>query len=220
MQDRFQLTQNGQELQQSDVNLVAKVASIADERVFQEMLKMQGFGTNADGKAIKAIIPGVATIVTGNGATGQVEVGSFRAIVGSRQSISGGATARDFYEDIRTRTFIASDAAVAINLSLAANSSGNPRWDLVYCRVDVDANSASVIRQVKSPTTSVVTPTSVVITLATNLVAGVVTGTPSGTPVLPSLPTDAAGSYYIPLAYVRVPTGFTAGSTVATTDIM
>jgi hypothetical protein len=48
----------------------------------------------------------------------------------------------------------------------------------------------------------------------------VVQGTPAASPSLPVLPADTAPTtYYVPLAWVRVPNGFGAGSTVNAQDI-
>ncbi len=64
------------------------------------------------------------------------------------------------------------------------------------------------------------TAPTLVTTLSTIVSIGVVVGTPSATPAQPSTPADAAGTYYIPLAYVRVATGFTASTIVLSSDIL
>ncbi|AKV04567.1 hypothetical protein AKJ09_11230 [Labilithrix luteola] len=70
----------------------------------------------------------------------------------------------------------------------------------------------------------VVTAQSLITTVKNVVTIGVVQGTAAASPVWPSLPVDTVqpdgrGLFYIPLAYVRVPNGFTSGSAVATNDI-
>jgi len=61
--------------------------------------------------------------------------------------------------------------------------------------------------------------TSLSIFLNTTVAVGVVTGTPGSSPTVPALPGDTSTTFYIPLAAIRVPTGFNSLSTVSPRDI-
>lgn len=216
MESQFQLTLNGQQLQQQDVNLLGQVAGLADDRVFAELFRMVPFdGTNAS----KGILPyafsaaAATPTVVPNGATGTVAVNPFRAFVGSRTAVGTDATKN--WRDVRSTIFIGSSSSLSLAVALAANSSGSPRWDLVYAAITPDTNGPTVSRKVKDPATKVITTQSVVTALDTTVSIGVIAGTPATFPSFPALPSDAAGTYYIPLAYVRVPNGFNATTTVA-----
>jgi len=223
MEDRTQLTVNGQELQQSDVNNLGKVSALADDRVLAELLRLAPFsGTVAravTGFGYKGLPSSLAGLVRPSGNSGAVCVNAFRAIVGSRGTVAG-IGAKDNWRDIRSGVFtnatgLTNDPTVA----LAANASGNPRWDLIYATLAVDANGPSVTRYVKNPTTLSTAANSLVATLVSSVTVGVVTGATGVTPVRPATPADSGSSYVFPLAYVRVPTGFGASSAVLAADI-
>lgn len=221
MESKFQLTYNGQQIITDDINLMADVGALADDRVLAELFHLPPYdGTTVSRGIVPAALYGKgltwAAQVGPNGATGSVLVQPFRAVIGSRTLASAGGKAN--WRDIRSAIAVGS-AALGSSVSFGANASGNPRWDLVYAAVSVDANGASVSRKVKSPTTKVITGQSVVTTLATTVSLAVVAGTTAASPVWPSAPTDTGSTYYIPLAYVRIPNGFTASSTVAANNI-
>lgn len=221
MEKKFQIQLNGQQVQVDDLNLLGKVAGLADDRVFAELFRITPFnGTTAT----KAILPhahqtsGTTQTIAPNGATGSVQIHPFRAFVSSRTAEA--TEARDNWQDIRSGLSVAYGATDReIIKTLASNVSGNPRWDLVYAIVAVDADGDTVSRKQKDAVTKAITNQTVVLDKITGVTIGVQTGTPAASPVFPAAPADAAGVYYIPLAAVRVPTGFGSTSTVLATDI-
>jgi hypothetical protein len=228
---------DGIELQLSDISNLGAVAGLADDRVLAEVLRLTPFdGANVYkailGYSIGAggLTPSRQPIVTTSGAAnGSITVSPFRAIIGSRNApntapspnpaagYQGNVLAN--WRDTRSAIFTGSTTALTLAIQLAANASGNPRWDLVYAAVAVDANGPSVSRRVKSITSGAVSTQAVPQFLTSTVNVSVLQGTPSGTPVLPPLPADAGGVYYIALCYVRIPNGFGSSSTIATTDI-
>lgn len=234
MEDRQQLAVDGEEVALEDLNAAWKVASLQDDRVLAELYRLTPFGS----AAAKAIVPygitgqtydGSCTVEPSGSADGKVRVKPFRAIVGSRSTIatfiSGGETsvqaAKDNWRDIRSGVFADSSdgTTLAFAQSLGANSSGNPRWDLVYAQLSVEANGASDTRFVRPPSGGAPAPAAELLTLSCPVTIVVQPGTPAVSPTFPSAPADAGGNYNFPLAYVRVPNGFTSGSTVASGDI-
>lgn len=222
MEDKFQVLNNGQSIVQADFNQLGSYA-LMDDHVFAELIRMAPY----DGVDVsKAILPyGVPALLTGdratvirNGATGSVLVRPFRAFVGSRTDEA--TNAKDNWRDVKSAIWLGSSTSQTAALTLAANASGNPRWDLVYAVVTPDADTATVSRKVKNTTTKVIAATSVVTTVVTTVAVAVQAGTPGALPVFPTIPADGAGAYNIPLAYVRVPNGFNGTSTVARTDIV
>lgn len=219
MENQFKLDYNGQQVQQQDFAGIGETSGLADDRVLAELLRLPPY----TGTVAKGILPyGYAGATPGtvvpNGAAGSVLVNPFRAIVGARTAV--GTDAQKAWRDIRSGLAVAAgDTSLTHTVSLAANSSGNPRWDLVYASVTVDTNGPSVVRKVKDPTTKVVTSQTVATYKVTSVTIDKVTGTASATPAYPATPTDAGGVYYIPLAYVRVPNGFNGTSTVDPHDI-
>jgi len=219
VEERFQLLNNGQSVLQADFNTLGEVSGLADDRLLAELFRLQPY----DGATVRrAILPyrhegsGATGLVTTNGASGSVLVNPFRAMIGSRTAVA--TNAKKNWRDIRSAIGVGS-TTLGQSVSLTANASGNPRWDLVWAAVAIDANSASVTRKVKDPTTKVITSSSVVTTLVTTVTLGSTAGTPAASPAWPAVPADSGSTYYVPLAYVRVPNGFGAGSTVAATDI-
>ncbi len=217
----FRLEQDGQSVLQEDFNQFGETAGLADDRVFAEILRMV---PDTAGTIAKGVLPydynGASnpSLVVANGASGSVLVNPCRAFIGSRTLAA--TEAKENWRDIRSGISIA-DGAVALTqtVSLTANASGDPRWDAIYAVVAVDAAAATVLRKVKSPITSVVTDTSVSVTSQTLVTIASATGTAAATPAFPSIPADSGSTYYVLIAYVRVPTGFTAGSTVSPKDI-
>lgn len=217
---QYTLSTNGQQVTQADLNLLGEEAGLADDRVLGELLRLTPYnGTTAS----KAVLPYAHAssgdfdyLVMGNGATGQVKVNPFRALIGSRTAV--GTDAKKNWRDVRSAIAVGSTTLHQL-VAIAANASGNPRWDLVYAAVSVDANGPNTIRKVKNPTTKVIAGATVVTYLQTTVSLAVVQGTPAASPSWPTIPADAGSTYYIPLAYVRVPNGFTATSTVGVHDI-
>src|ERR1700736_4514807 len=203
-EDRFALSVSGQELQKDDVNLVAKEAALADDRVLAELLRLAPF----DGARVtKAIVPFGHTGASGptvapNGAARSVLVSPFRAVIGSRTPVQAGA--KDTWRDIRSAIYTGSPTSLTGTVAFAPNASPNSRWDLVYAAVAVDANGASLPRFAKDAATKVVNLQTLVTTLTNPVTVGVVPGTPAPSPIAPAVPNDAGGTFYIPLSLVHI----------------
>ena len=218
-EERFQLLQNGQELQKDDVNLVAKEAALADDRVLAELLRLAPF----DGAHVaKAIAPFGHTGASGptvapNGASGSALVAPFRAIIGSRTAVQAGA--KDTWRDIRSAIYTGSPTSLTGTVAFPPNPSPNPRWDLVYAAVAVDANGAAMQRFAKDAATKVVNLQTLVTTLTNPVTVGVVPGTPAASPAPPALPNDSGGTFYVPLALVHIGPNFGPTSTLSPLDI-
>lgn len=229
----------GQEMERPDLNLAVATAALADDRVLAELLRILPYDGGAQGiyKAIlgyssspagtgEAPSPGPVVVPTGS-ANGSVQVNPFRAIVGSRNLVGAAPSPNPTsdtnalcnWRDVRSGIFTGSATTLSTALSIAANASGNPRWDLIYATVAVDAGQNTVVRRVKDPTSGSISTPSVPQYLLSPVTVQVLTGTPGATPSLPTLPADSAGNYNLALSAVRVPNGFTSTSTVATTDL-
>lgn len=218
---RFKQDFDGQAIIQSDYNLLGEVSSLADDRLLAELLRMTPFnGSSATRGILRAghSTSGNTALVAPNGASGSVLVSPFRAVIGGRTAVA--TDAQKAWRDIRSALSVAEGAtALTQAVSLAANASGNPRWDLVYAQVTIDANGPTTSRLVKDPSSGVVAAQTIAQFSRCTVTLGVVTGTAAASPVWPTITSDAGSNYYIPLAYVRVPNGFSASSTVLTKDI-
>lgn len=217
MQRKYVITDNGQEVELADLQLVSDDAALADDVVFSEIFRLLPFDGTTVTKGLITYDRG--GVVIPNGASGTVKVYPFRAMIGS--TTTEGVDPALNRDDIRTTVSISPGTTAWEAVSFSNNSSGSSRWDLVYCVLTKDSSEATVPRYVKTagpPEAETLTNISVV--QATITALGVVTGTPSATPALPAAPSDGAGNYYIPIAYVRIPTGFTGTSTVLPTDIL
>lgn len=226
MEKQFSVTINGQEIQKQDIDQWSENAALADDRVLAELLRV------SPGAAVKAVLPFTfqkAVIGPGDVAhtsetavvapgTGAVYVAPFRAVVGSRTGAN--TDALKWWRDIRSGIFVGTGAdAPAWKVPIAANASGNPRWDVVYAAVAIDLPAATIARKVKDPGTLQVSPQNVPPYKSTVVTIGVAQGTPDANPNKPGVPADSGGTYYIALAYVRVPDGFTAASVVSRSDV-
>lgn len=218
------ITQNGQQIVAEDLNLLGEEAALAGDRVLAELFRMAPF---VSGSPAKGILPyrtanngGSSGLVTPSSANGRVVVWPFRALIGSR--VTAATDPKKNWRDIRTAVWTGVSPATSQSFLLAANASGNPRWDLIYAQVTLAANSTSVTRKIKHPTTKVISSTSLPVSTVDTVSVSVVAGTPAGSPgpTWPALPADAGNVYYIPIAYVRVPNGFNATSQVAADDIV
>jgi hypothetical protein len=231
MESKYVHSINGQEHRQQDINSASENAALADDRVLWELFRALPYGSAPD----KLIIPfamrnwsklttsyGATTatstaLVWGNSSDAKVHVGPFRAILGSTTVI--GTSPIESMRGGRSGYLIGTSNFWQ-ELTITANSSGNPRWDLIYAAVAPDANGDTADVLVKSPTTSVVaTAAATVINRKTAVTIGRVQGTPAGSPTRPALPSDGGGSYYIALAHVWVENGFGAGTAVARSHI-
>lgn len=215
---KFQIQNDGTAVLQDDLNTLGETAGLADDRVFAELFRMTG---KVGSTVTKGILPSntyTQPLLKAAGATGGIDVGPFRAMVGSRTVEATNAKLN--HRDIRSGLSIADGTTTRVEfVSFAPNASGNSRWDAVYAVVAVDTDAATVVRKVKSPTTGVVADASVVVTKETLVTIGTTAGTAAASPTFPVIPSDTSTTFYIPLGYVRIPTGFTGGSTVLPRDI-
>ncbi len=216
MSKEYRLEFDGQSVTQSDYNSFASAAAREGEYILSELFRL----TPNSGAVARGIVPSSngLTLIAPAGATGTVKVNPFRAIIGSR--VVAGTDAALNWQDARSGISVADGATVlATTVSLFANATGNSRWDAIYAIVTLSNPSTPVTRKVKDPGSAVVTDESVSPYSSTTVTVSKVTGTASATPVFPSIPADSGDIYYILLGYVRVPTGFTAGSTVLPKDV-
>lgn len=216
MEKQVQILTEGDELQLNDVNRVGEAAGLADDRVFAELLRMKPYGSTQKAILPYAVSGGAAytgltstALVQGNTADSRVRVMPFRAFVSSLDN----ATTTEEVRGIRSGLLAGSSTVYTI-ATIAANGAGDPRWTLVYAVVTPDASGVAENRYNKDPGTLVVTSNSRVTYLRTTVTVTTLDGATAATPTRPSLPADAAGNYYIALAYVWVPAGFGAAQTV------
>lgn len=217
MAHKFKLDFDGQSVVQADYNGLAVEASTGEDHVYAELFRLTP--DNA-GTISRGIIPyGTNALIVANGASGSILVNPFRALIGSRTLAATDAVAN--WQDVRTALSVADGAtALTTQVSFAANATGNSRWNALYAAVSIDTNSTPTTRKVKNPGTALVTDESVSVYSRTSVTIGSVAGTAAATPTFPAIPADAGNIYYVLLGYVRIPTGFTAGSTVANKDIV
>lgn len=232
-EDKIQVSTNGQAVNRDDINTAFSEAALADDRTLAELLRIAPWDGVA-ANVTRAIIPyriqpnatvsaSGGTVIPSGSANGKVKINPFRAVIGSRTLVATDAKAN--WRDIRssvvtgTTTLSQTNGDTGFPDSFGANASGNPRWDLVYAQVLVDANAAGVVRKVKDPTSGVVTSPTVTVTTTQTVSVKVAAGTTGATPAFPALPADPGGGYNVPIAYVRIPNGFGAGSTILTSQI-
>ena len=233
MELQQQMTQNGQELQTGDVNNLG-LGALMDDRLLADLIRLPPYNGSA---VSKAILPfkyfgqpsGQSTVMPSGSADGSLHIMPFRGIVGSTTAV--GTDALKNWRDIRSGVFVGGGGpwtnqgvtpltTLYQSLLIAANSDPNARIDLIYAVIARDVNLPVVSRYVKNPSSGVPSPTNVVVQLASTVTIGVQQGTTSATPVAPLIPADGGGNYSVPLAYVRVASGFNASSTITTDDII
>lgn len=212
----------GLEFADEDINLLGAVAARAEDRVFDEMLRPQpygvnlGDGVNTFGGIDRFIIPGGSIerpfpfIQSSGSANGSVDVGPFRAVIGPATPVGTSPTAA--FTGSVSGMYVPQNGTWRQTFALAPNSSGNPRIDAVVAYIYPDSPSANVGAIAKDPTTGAVTSTSVPVSRRALVTVSVVTGTPAVSPAMPTA-SDVAGppaGYAIVLAYIYIPTGFTA----------
>ena len=216
MEREFVHSTEGQEVQEDDINLVAQDAALADDRVLAELFRLKPFDSVTMPNVTKSILAySEGPTVSANGASGSVRIYPFRPLVASAGLAS--SDAKENWRDIRSTVYIGNPTGNYLVQSLTANASSDPRWDLIYVRVDKDANETPVSRYVAS--ISGETSSSISVVKSTTAVVGVVLGTTAASPTLPALPTDSGDTFYVPLAYILVPAGFGATTIVQTSWI-
>jgi hypothetical protein len=227
---------NGTEITTDDIALTGQVSGLADDRVLQEILRLAPYDGTQVYKAIipydyqvdkvgagATIVPPTSTVTPSNHGDGSIAVNPFRAVVGSRAAAS--ADPLKNWRDVRSGIFTgpgsSADAPhLAQSFLIGANAdASHTRYDLVYATVTVDVQSNPVQRRYKDPSASTVAAQTVFQYLACTVTVTVLPGTPSATPAIPTLPADAAPSYNIALAAVRVVHGFNATSILVGADI-
>ena len=125
--ERFQLTQNGQEVEQSDINALSDAGGLADDHVLAELLRLAPFSGSG---VSKAILPfGSAATVAPAGATGTVTVSPFRAVVGTRDTAANIGPLKN-WNDLRSAIFTGPNALSAHAAARRRTASAQPRWDL------------------------------------------------------------------------------------------
>jgi len=229
---------DGWEVEVADFQTLGQIAGLADDRVFAELLRMNPadptgtyrgvlpYRVNTASNTWTEGAPLSATVVSSGSASGSVLINPFRAFIGSRTNSNG----QQQWRDIRSGLFPGPTSpglsgqggggvAPGTNQVLAPNSSGYPRWDLVSAVLTIDAAANPVSRRIKDANSGSMSVQTVYEYLASSVAISVTTGTPASPPTLPSLPSDSSGTYYVPLAYVLVPNGFTSTSTVLATNI-
>lgn len=228
--DRNVFTFDGESWSQGDFLTLAGEGALADDSVLQELLRLAPYSGSAVAKCIvpHRIAGSNGALVQPAGGTGSVRVMPFRAVTGTATAISSTAGTADLnWQDIRSRIFDTSsdNATIGALQPFGANSSGQPRWDLLYAQFQRDANNPNVTRNTRAPGTSQTAapvPKSVVPSLTQIVSLGVVPGTTAVTPTIPPLPADglsANGPFYFPLAAILIPPGFTPTSIITTPQI-
>lgn len=220
--DIQQVTLDGQGLQIPDMNVPFRQAALAGDEVLAELLRLPPTSGTSVAKGILpyAVQGSNVPLVAPNGASGAVYIQPFRVVVGPRTVPSATpGSALLAWNDVRSRVYAvtADDINLGLSQPFTPNSSGNPRWDIVYAAIAVDQDSADVTRNIRAPgsaPTDAPVPESVVPSLTQVVSVAVQPGTPAANPVFPALPADtvtATGTFYVPLAAVLIPDGF--GST-------
>jgi hypothetical protein len=226
MERRYIRALSGAEVRDQDLILMSDDAALADDRVLWEMLRLlPGSATPQKGivpyAASGARVPGAGdgftaamhntALVQGGTSDGSVRVMPFRAIVGSTTLFASSPIEK--LRGIRSGYLVGS-SSLYTTVPIAANASGNPRWSLVYVAVSPDAAGDSTTLKVKALIGGAFSDVSVLLNRITGTAIGVVDGATGSSPVRPSLPADGAGTFYVPLAYLFIPTGFGASSQV------
>jgi len=220
MEQKLNLTVDGQELAQEDVNNLAATAAYADDRVLYEFFRLRP-EINAGNK--KAILPfGLTTGVPldgltsnamfqGDTADASVKVMPFRAIIASQDS----STPLEDLRGMRSGYMVGgSGGTLYRTVTLAANLSSDPRWTLIYAALTPDVDDVAVSRQVQDQTTGEPAPQTLSVTQSATVELGMVDGTSAASPSRPTLPADGGGTYYIALCYVWVVGNFNSTSIV------
>lgn len=219
MEKTVTLQFSGQEVGSEEVNAMGE-GGLMDDRLLAELLRIVPFDGTTTSRGIFPYRFGRDNGPTvGPDSTGVI-VSPFRVFVGSRTAESDDAKAN--WQDLRSGVWVGSTTSLTHVVALSTNSSGNPRFDLIWAAFTID-NPNSVTRYIKDTTTKTVSPTAVSPIKTSGVVVGVSIGTPGATPAFPATPSDVAGppaTYYVPLAYVRVPTGYVSGGAIASSDVI
>lgn len=218
---------NGIEITQPDFDVVASLAARSMDFVCSELFRLapnEGIGTAPKGIIPYSIFgsnsvdPQSAGVVTTNGSTDRiVRVYPFRALVSALSPVS--ALPETGWENVQTVDVVQPDTNAGFLHSLLQldATSSDKRIDLIYVKVKINTLTASEIRYVRDPITGVVSQPTVAAEISNTFELLIAKGTGTGgTPTRPALPADDTvnGFFYIPLAYVYLPTTFVAATAV------
>jgi hypothetical protein len=229
---RKQLTFDGQAISWNGLQYAMNEAGLAKDRTLAELLRLVPFDGSDYTKAVLPFstqspqaAPSNEPLIAPGLAANPIAINQFTAIVGSRTNVGGpssdpvdSAPALN-WRDLRTQ--FQSPSFLVSSSNFPSNSSGHNRYDLLYVAMTIDTSS-NITQLVKPATSGAAAPQTVLGDITTTLTYGVVTGTAASVPTAPSAPADvpASGIFYIPLALIIVPNGFTSGSsTFATKQI-
>jgi len=207
MEDRFQHTLDGQEVNEIDINTIATEASLVDDYVLSELFRLGSASPPNRGITTSSSV--IQDPPLGNAS---VFIAPLRAYIGPISA----ANAVDAYKN--ARSVVAANPAGLTSTVVQFPAEATNRWDLVYVRVDVDVDGPSSLRFVKTSATAA-TQVSIVTLKQTKATIGRVQGTSAATPTKPSLPADSGSSYYIALGYVFLPAGHTLTTSIPKANI-
>lgn len=216
METEYQHTINGQSVRQQDINSISGNAALADDRTLWEVIRTLPFDS-APQKAVlvagqdgwpKPAGTNSTALVHSDSGGGKVRVRPCRVIVGATST-----TGIDRFRNIRSGYVLPTGGLDYQLVTIAANVSADPRWTLVYAKIEPDKDGDTDTVIVKDVTTGVVGSTpGVVINKKTTVTLGTVDGTAAASPTRPSLPADAAGAYYVALAFLLIPGSFNSAT--------
>lgn len=218
MESKYQVQENGQEVRTSDILSMSTTAARADDRVLFELFRMVPYNVAGPTKYVwtagtdgwDAGADNSTALVHPDPAGGKVRIRAFRAAVSSTDT----STNLERVRGIRSGHLQPSNVAGWSTQNITLNASGDPRWTLVYAALTPDTDGDTDTVLVQNVSSGIVAATSVVLNKKTTVTLGMVDGTPAASPTYPAIPADAAGVYYIPLAYVLVPDGFGTSTVV------
>lgn len=217
METKFFVQENGQEVRTVDIDSFSKNAALADDRVLWELYRLAPYDVAGPQKAVwtygvegwpKPESDNSTALVHPDPAGGKVRVRAFRAGLSSQTSSGNLERVRD----IRTGYSVPGTTLGYTQVSITVNAALNPRWTVVWAKVEPDADGDQTTVKKRDPLTGVVTDATVVLNTKTTVTLGTTDGTAAAFPTRPNLPADAAGAWYIALAYIRVPASFTSGT--------
>ena len=226
---------DGQALTTPELQRPCDVAAGADDRLYETLLTAPS-GRNRIMPALRLDKRGIF-VSPGNlysGANGSLCIQPARFVVedpSSELALKMGG----FFTNTDANDFAMYSARVT------ANSSGNPRVDLLYATLSRTAPSniaapptgvyyggigqadpltgAQQSRKIKDVSSGVITLQTINIYDVPTLTLTVLPGTPAGSPVAPSLPADSATAFNFSLATIDVANGYTLGTAIAQSAI-
>lgn len=215
---------DGQEVTSSDLGIMANLDASSMDYAVSEFFRLQmRVGAGAAPKGIipfstfksDGTNPQTAGIVTSSGsANATVFIYPFRAFVAV---IPFDAAPEAAWENTRTVDVVPPSGSLLQNgFSLDATDGTHSRCDLIYAKITIGAVSDTDTRFVRDPITGVISAPALTTEISDTYTLGVKKGTPfvGTTPARPTIDPDTSTDFFIPLAYIFLPIGFSAGSTV------